>query len=195
MGISVVDAYNRTGLTVTPENDILMSSLVDATLAVLENYLDRKLTYDVQTETFLYTHGCKFQVDRYPIEHVTHVSMNAKHEVHHLTGTVIFWHDVVGTNLSVTYSGGYRVLPADLELAYWLTFDNLYSQASGGTSGAGSGFGGGEVSSISVPDVGTVRFSTSSVTTDIGSDGTGIASLVIPAVGIAILQPYRRMKA
>jgi hypothetical protein len=92
------------------------------------------------------------------------------YHVHKLFGRLELKNYNRSDDLYVKYSGGYVVFPADLELALWGIFDATFASIDKAMSGegitGGSGTGYGDISSINIPDVGTVSFaSTASSTT------------------------------
>lgn len=179
-------AYIRTGLTQDPANDLLLEASLDATLAAVENYLDRYLLYDVDNIEMLEVHYGALNLRRYPIDVVTSMIPAIPHQVHNGAGMILLKHRTVMDRIEVTYSGGYKILPADLELALWLTFDALWALQSGGTGGAVAA---GTVESVTISGVGTVRYATGgSSSVDTGLSGTS----TIPDTAIGLLRAYRR---
>ena len=90
---------------------------------------------------------------------------------------------------TVTYSGGYKVLPPDLELALWAIFDAVWS-ATPGAGKVGTATAGGVIKSLSAPDIGTVQFFDPN--SSAGSAAGGVMGGLIPASALGILDLYRR---
>ena len=187
-------AYSRMGTTPTPALDIQYQSSMDTALDVIETYLDRKLLYAVDQDEILRSHTFGYGVKRYPIEEINSVvSENNGPQLTDIdfntnTGVVIFnngWH---GQHVQINYSGGYQAIPAGLEFAVWAVFDTIEALNSAG----GGGLAAGEVESVTVPDVGTVRFSKGDTATTSG--GVGFGGL-IPDEVIPLLSNYSRLSA
>jgi hypothetical protein len=89
----------------------------------------------------------------------------------------------------VSYSGGYKVLPLDLEAALWMLFDGAYGVVGGG---GGAIVGAGDISSITVPDVGTVRFNEGQAANGSAASAGGGGFFNDP---FALLALYRRIMA
>ena len=156
---------------------------------------DTAAVYDSQTRKLL--------LDRYPVVSVNSITPkgsgsalldSSSYHIHDWAGMVIFLGTPFFDELDIDYTGGYQTLPADLELALWIIFDAmwpLYSANSGGGGGAGAGGVPGAISSISVPDVGTLRFDTGSSGSGTGG-GAGAVGLIASSA-INLLEPYRRI--
>ncbi len=183
MTIDLATAYLRTGITVSPTEDIRLMGNINVTLAVVENYLDRKFLYDSEKDIFRHTHGRTLKLRRYPVDAVIKTSVSiGKHQVHYELGTIQLHGQRIIEQVEVEYTGGYKVLPADLEFALWAVFDQFNAQVAGST-----GLAAGAIESVTVSDVGTVRFAGGA--TDSGSAG-GVSA--IPEMALSLLQPYRR---
>lgn len=198
-------AYARTGLDETPENDALLTGVMTATVAVVEMWLNRKLQYAVESESFPMVYApTTLTLRRYPLEEITGIyfagdqmslpitpgnyRLTQRFVADPETGLLFFPSPLARNSITVQYTGGYVEFPPDLELALWLVFDKVYAD---GFGGGGSGGTVGEVSSITVPDVGTVRFATAtSVSIDAASSGDYNGMIPISAMGI--LNLYRR---
>lgn len=195
MAIDLATAYVRSGITQkTPENNALLTEVLNISLAALENYLDRKFIFDGQAESFYYTHFQDYPLDRYPVENVSAIyadgrPLNVRYKVHRTTGILKLDHHVFERELRIVYTGGYRVVPADLEAALWATFQEFLVMVQGQYATTT-----GEIDSVTVQDVGTVRFSNNS------SFGTGGSlsnpnSGPIPESAAFLCRPYRRFSA
>lgn len=194
MTIDLATAYDKTGLTESAENDALLQATMDTTLAILENYLDRKLEYATETDSFYYTHRHSLDLDRYPVETIDSITSEGdavnEYKVKATAGEMLLPRNVISKEVDVTYTGGYETFPADLETAYWLTFLQVYNT----TEGGGTTVNVNGISSITIPDVGTIRYDTSSSS----SSSSGTSSSVpghafIPELALAILGAYRRL--
>ena len=165
---------------------------LDTALAVAESYCDRKFMYATDSATFTHNHSGVLQVMRYPIERVSSVSRDAGAsnitDYHFVadTGQIVFDHYHRQHEITVAYVGGYKVLPADLLLALWGIFGNVYADL---TQSGGGAVGGQAINSITIPDVGTIRYEASGAA---GGAGAGAANGLIDNVTAALLSFYRR---
>lgn len=186
-------ATARTRLTTSP-GDAIIQVGIDTAIAVAERYCDRNFLYKSETARFYYYTGEALHLPRYPIEQVASTTgmNNATYKVHHTSGQLEFAGQVHFEEATVTYAGGYRVLPADLELALWLIFDNVMASLDPAAGGASVG-GVGAITSISVPDVGTIRMDVGGAAASAATGGAAFG--MIPAYSVALLDPYRYMKA
>lgn len=200
MAYDLGTAYARTGLTQNGTNDTALMGALNAALAMVEQYLDRLILFEVMNVEVLKVRGGSIQVSRFPIERVQSIRLGSDAgsgpmfgvgslEIHNATGTLLFMAPITARNVTILYAGGYRILPADLELALWATFDAaLAAQADGG--GATAGGTAGPIESVTLQGVGTVRFASGSSSSGSGGSGVDSASL-IPAWARSILWPYR----
>lgn len=194
MSLTLEAAYTRTGLEpVNAQNDAILEMAMNTALAVVENYLDRKITFDSSEDKFYYNHHTSFALDRYPIEQINDIgadgrNFSGRYKVHRETGIIVMPQYSFSEEVVIRYTGGYRVLPADLESAFWLIFDGQYSiQMGGGATTSGT------IDSITVSDVGTIRFDngTSGSSSGGGNDSVGFLTDDV----ISLLRPYRRYSA
>jgi len=163
----------------------------ETALALMGNYCDRRFPQVVDVlEFFTHITGLTIPLIRYPLVSITSIVDNNGTNIsayHIAAQRGIINLDVRGTfhELIVTYTGGYAEgeYPADLLSAFYSTFDQEFA-AVGGSSGAGS-----VIQSVTVQDVGTVRFDTGSSS---GSNDGG--SVFLPASAVAILSDYKRYK-
>lgn len=98
-----------------------------------------------------------------------------------------------GRGFVLAYSGGYDPLPADLEAALWMVFDNVWNSTPGWGMPAGAGgSGSGAVRSFSIDGM-SIGYDTGSS----GSSGAGRAEAygMIPASAAGILDFYRAESA
>ena len=181
MAFDLATAKLRAPSLVVP--DLVIQGYLDAALAVAERYCGRSFLYKAETARFYYWLGAALQLPRFPVEQVTTVTglaaNQASWKLHHLAGQVEFGQQIYSPEIAVTYAGGYRILPPDLELALWLIFDSVVSASQGGGS-----IGAGAITSISVPDVGTIRMEGSK-----GASGANNAGL-LPSSSIDLLSRY-----
>ena len=182
-------AKTRLSITGTTQDALLQVGL-DTAVAIAENYCKRQFKYAAEVAHYYYADTGVLFVSRYPIEQVQSVvsSKNTRaltdYKVNKSAGMIMFKGHAVGEQIDVTYAGGYKTFPADLELALWLIFDDVWDQL----TNAGSGNTGG-IAGITIPDVGTIRY-------DTGSSSSGnINAGLIPANGIAILDNYIAQRA
>jgi hypothetical protein len=168
MSFDIESARKRVGV---PDGDTskdaeLVASM-NAALAIAENYCDRKFLYKEETANFYYDVTGKYSLKRYPIDEIIEIVDSdgniPPYKVHRQVGHIILKNYNFADELSITYKAGYYPLPADLELALWGIFDAAYASISRAMSGNGMGTGAsnvGAISSINIPDVGTVSFNT-----------------------------------
>jgi len=174
--------------------DALITSTLATSLAVAELYCNRKFSYAAERATFTHPHGEALQLSRFPIEQVVSVNgdnnqamATGKYHVINNTGQIILDGSAYGHRIIVDYAGGYKTLPDDLILALWGIFDAVYAASSnvGNATPAGSA----AIQSITIPDVGTVRYESGGAAS--GASGAGGAAGIIPAVSAMILNLYR----
>ena len=169
MSFDLKSARVRVGLNADDASkDPQIIGAIDASLAIAENYTDRHFVW-VRDEiaSFYYNATNRYSLKRYPIEEVTEILDSdgnfPDYKVHHLLGRIELKNYNRAEELRIKYTAGYRVFPADLELALWGIFDATFSSIDKAMSGegisGGSGTGYGDISSITIPDVGTVAFS------------------------------------
>jgi len=164
----------------------------DAALGVAERYCDRKFLFAHETVVVTHLTGNVISIPRYPVEDVYSayseqgVSLPDYHLVRNV-GHVVFDGLPGGHQIAIEYVGGYKTLPADLELALWMIFDQVWASSSAG-AGAGASSGSGAISRITVPDVGSISFDTGASPV---SGGAAMGGL-IPPMAAGILDLYRR---
>lgn len=191
MALDLATAYTKCNLEQTPENDVKVTDALNISIAVVENFLDRKFTFDSQAESFYYNRYEDYPLDRYPVENISEIladgnALNIKHKIHRETGILKLDHHVFNRELKIVYTGGYRVLPADLEAAVWSTFQRYIGWETNG---------GGEsqpIDSVTIQDVGTVRFSSPESAI---SASNNLQSGALPESAVYLLTPYRRISA
>ena len=171
-------------------NAALIQTAFDTALAVAERYCDRQFLYAADKATFVHPFAPALQLSRYPLEQIVTVTGDNSASItdYHMeagTGRVVLDSWAHGHQIKVDYAGGYKTLPADLELALWMVFDTIWAQVS--SPGGGGGAAAGGISSVSIPDVGTLRFDTGATPV---SGGAGMGGL-IPSMAESILDLYR----
>ncbi len=164
-------------------NDATMDPLVqlalDSALAVAEKYCDRQFAYRADVARFYNFGGDTLFLPRYPIEAVFATNgLPDSIEIHHRLGTIEIGSYVTASDIRVDYSGGYRVFPPDLELAFWGIFDTIYPTLSGATPAA--------VESVTIPDVGTIRYAK-------GNNGSTSIDANVLGAYYSVLETYRRL--
>lgn len=175
-------AKTRLGITGTAQDTQLQNAL-DIALAWAENYCDRYFMYQGQEEVFTHYHGPTLSLKRYPIE-----SINPNLPDNHFDGNsgIVYLHNhITDHQIIVDYFGGYKTLPADLEMALWGIFDSAWaSVTSAGTAPAG----GGAIKAIS-SDSQRIEYDTS------GGAVVGVDPVSgLPTLAASILNNYVRRK-
>lgn len=189
MAFDLTTAKARLGIA-DASKDAKIQGALDAALAIAETYCGRRFMHATETAVFTHPKGSVLQLSRFPIDGITSVqdgsgvNVSVKYHTVFTTGQLIFDGNVGHHQVLVSYSGGYATLPADLELALWALFNETYSASD---TSAGTSSVGGTISSVSVPDVGTIKFDTGSSS----SSGAGGAQGIIPGISLAILELYR----
>jgi len=180
-----------------PSKIALLQPALDAAQAIAERYCDRWFDEADETEEIIPVHLGAVQVKRYPIATVASITaahggvIGEKH-IDKPAGLIYLDGGIGSHDVSVTYHGGYATLPPDLELALWLIFDGIWPQFNlPVTGGAVTPGGTGAIASVSIPDVGTIRFDNGSSASS-SAGGAGAAVGFIPATAVSLLEPYRR---
>lgn len=180
----IATARVKTGLTaVDTTNDVALQVSMDSALALIEKYCDRHFLYQEQTDSFIRP-TYRASLSRYPIESIKNVIGNAYKEVNKLSG-VIELHSTEKAH--VTYNGGYKTLPADLELAFWAVFASVNDAL----SSTGATLSGG-LKKLQITGVGSIDYDTSSGG---ATSGGGAFGGMIPEVAMSILDLYVRESA
>jgi hypothetical protein len=165
--------------------DTAIQTALNTSLELAEKYCDRFFLYAAQRARFYYTRAESYSLTRYPIDQVTSISTSAAHKVHHVAGMIEFPGYVFDEELTIEYTGGYKVLPNDLELALWMLFDKVWSNISG--TGGGAPVGG--IRSFRVGDI-SLGFDTGAAASSASSQGA-FGGLIDP-IAAGILNLYRR---
>ncbi len=191
MTFNLLGAKARKGISpADPTQDAVLQVSLDTAKALAEMYCNRKFDYAAETATFHFPYTQTLQLNRYPLEQVVSVADSkgallaaGNYQVILGVGQIKSAGWLSDTSMDVTYAGGYRVLPADLEFAMWSIFDQVY----GASTASGGSPTGQVVNSITVPDVGTIRYETGGA--NVGGSGSAVG--MIPATSISILNLYR----
>jgi hypothetical protein len=188
----LADAKVRLGILAgDTTKDVDITNALNVALAVAENYCHRNFMFKAQTDTFYRNNTNVLQASRPPIATVVSLWRDgalvdaSQYDVHNSAGEILLRSVVVGSTYTLKYTGGYNPLPADLEMALWLVFDEVWAGMQGGGV-----VGAGEISSITIPDVGTVRFSEGVQSGTPSGSASGMLS-----DPFTILAFYRRMLA
>jgi hypothetical protein len=179
-----------------PGQIALIQPLLDTAKSLAETYCNRKFDLADEVEVLVPVFANTLSLRRYPLDDVSSIVQA------HGAGNVAEWHLnkdaglvymhgwLASHEVTVTYKGGYAVLPADLELALWFVFHDLWAMTPGAGISLGSSVGGvGAISKINVPDVGTVTFASGSAETS--SRGGAMGGAIQP-IAAGILNLYRR---
>jgi hypothetical protein len=173
--------------------DAEINAAKDSAFALMGNYCDRIFLDDDGAdveEQFTHRVGKSLNLKRYPIIAITSIvddksqAFTAYHEEPD-TGVIHLDEHRAFHQVTVTFSGGYDedALPPDLLMAFYSVFDQEYALGEGGVVSAS-----GEIQSVTVADVGTVRYTTSS------SDSSSDSGAFLPDRTKSILEAYMRFK-
>lgn len=193
MSWDLVTAYTRTGLTVNPANDAILTGEMAATISIVEAYLQRRVLFVHVTEEITLDDSNRHIVAAYPIDQVFtplyHYNDGAtknipKKQINHRRGIVHV--DVKPGPKNIEYWGGYKPadVPLDLEMALWFTFESVRSINAGAAPAAGN------IKKISIAGVGALDYNTAGTPTSTAAAGFGGT---IPATAVGILDLYRRI--
>jgi hypothetical protein len=100
-------------------------------------------------------------------------------------GTIELHRDTFIEEAQLDYAGGYQDYPGDLLLALWGMFDVVWPSVRGQASVSS-----GEIESVTIPDVGTVRFATGNSG---GSSGSNSGDRGVYGPFVSVLEFYRRL--
>lgn len=143
MAFDLATARVRIGLAANDTSkDALLTPALQAALFFAEKYCDRKFKSALESEEFIHFNECEVQLCRYPIASVGLVDRDGSSITnYHLDsklGRIVFDSRVTAHVLTIDYSGGYSVLPDDLEMALWRLFDTSWIIISGSTESGGT---------------------------------------------------------
>lgn len=193
-GLTIEQLRVRVGLLATDATkDTLIDQAFAGALDAIEVYLDRKLTLDVYTETLTHFFGAVASLRAYPLAmdpltyepvvSIQEAGMALPFHADVETGLVHFDGYIRRHAIKIDYTGGYDTLPSGLMIAMLMAFDVMWSSVNGGGA-----VGSGVVSRITVPDVGTISYSTGG-----GGGVTGYNDVgLLPSTVVSMLEPYRR---
>jgi len=158
--------------------------------ALMGNYCDRTFPLGIDVvEQFTHKVGLALALKRYPVDTVTSILDQDDKEFtdYHIepdTGIVHLDFRCAFHQVFVTFTGGYDEdeLPADLLMAFYAVFDQEWAIYEGGAVSSS-----GEISSISVVDVGTIRYDTNAADTSGEGD-------YLPDRAKSLLMSYMRQK-
>jgi hypothetical protein len=169
-------AKTRLGITGTTQDAIITAAL-NAAVAMAERYCDRLLAYSVDSVTFNHFVGDTLFLPRYPIEAIISTTGLPDYLTHFSLGMLELEASTAIETATIQYSAGYRVYPGDLEMALWGIFDCIYPAMSGSTTSA--------IDSVTIPDVGTIRY----------ASNKGLAGVDANVLGAynTLLETYRRV--
>ena len=196
MTFLLADAKARKGiLPADTTKDLFLQVALDTALALAEAYTNRRFMYAAETATFHYPFGQSLQLNRYPLEQVVSITVPGQTAIAANQYQVILGAGQIKSlgwlsakQIDVVYAGGYKVLPADLQLALWMMFDAIWASMPGGGLAVGGVSSADVIKRISLPDVGSIDLDTSSAK---NSSGSGAAGGLIPFGAAAILNLYR----
>lgn len=180
-GFGLAEGAARLGIT-DGSKDAEINSALSASLGIVEAFLDRKLVHGDETEYFYDVRGHTIQLRRYPVDYVISASKSYA-ELDKEKGLIHFDGIGSGHEIKVVYSGGFCPIPAAILTGLWSVFDNVYQMVDGSAGGTVTA---GAISSLSIPDVGTIKYAT--------GGASAVASNPLTSVAY-ILEPFRRWQS
>lgn len=204
MAFNLATAKARLGLPADDTSqDVQLTTALNVSLAMAENYCDRRFAFVREVARFPLNNWPQLLVRRYPIARVYalrlppdgHEADVSELQLHHEHGIVYMrgcgWGGAYRTSdaVELDYEGGFKVLPADLEFALWLVFDQVWSSTPGMGLPAGSTTADGAVRSFSIDGM-SIGYDTAAAQGNAGGGGAS-AWGAIPAWAIAVLDLYR----
>ncbi len=198
----IATAKTKLGIVGTLQDTQLQAAL-DTALAIAEKYCDRKFMYAAETASFYMVKAQALKLYRYPVEQIVSITDTSggttfgtdTYKAHLASGTILFdgWHSA--REVDVSYAGGYKTLPADLELALWDVFSSVWSLTPGWGASAGTGAPvAGAIKSITVPDVGKIDYDLSGGAAAGSGAGAGAGGYLTP-VAVMLLDKYKAESA
>ncbi len=122
--------------------DSQINTAMGGALSFAERYCNRQFIKKTESVKFVHFFNNNLQLSRYPIESVIKISSGTSQissfHVDEKLGVLTFENNICSHELIVDYTGGYEVLPADLEMALWRLFDSCWA-IMGGSGGATGG--------------------------------------------------------
>jgi len=183
-------------------HDLALGLDLKVALTIIETYLDRIIAKRPVSEEYDHHFGT-ISLQNTPLDGAVQVTIDGvpqtdystygQHGMVYLTRAGSFdanyVHDWASfKQVEITYFAGYDPIPDDLAYAIVLTAAGIHAASGGGGAVAGM-----EISSMSVPDVGTIRYSSTGGAS--GGDAGGGAFGPIPQGALSILGLYRRLRA
>ena len=194
MAFDLETAKNRLNITDASKDDEIQLA-IDTSLSVAENYCDRKFLFSTEEEYFIFKTNESFALVRYPIDKINSTENESGqpvtdnfYEIDADAGLVRFAKGYPNQSFKVNYDGGYKVLPLDLELAFWSIFDKIWAMTQSSTGG---GVVVGGIESVAITGVGSVKYSSGST----GDDAIGSDNSLISSMAYSVLKKYVRVLA
>lgn len=196
MAWDLATAHAKTGLAPGLSDDVLTAAMSTA-LAIAERYCDRLFLQKQEQVRFYDISQRAIQLPRYPVESVddTYPSLNDyAHHLHRGGGKIMFHGQPFFEELRITYTGGFKNLPEDLEFALWQIFGLLWSTSFDPTAGTGGGatIALGAVKRKTIVGVGSIEYETGGASSSGGDSVAADWSSALPGATQAILDLYRR---
>jgi hypothetical protein len=201
MAFNLATAKDRLGIPADDTSrDAQITGALNVSLAMAEKYCDRRFAFVREVARFPLNNWPQLLVRRYPIVRVYALRLPpngqeadvSELQVHHEHG-IVYMCGCGGYRttdaVELDYEGGFKVLPADLEFALWLVFDQVWSTTPGMGLPAGSTSADGAVRSFSIDGM-SIGYDTSAAQGNAGGGGAS-AWGAIPAWAIAVLDLYR----
>lgn len=181
-------ARTRQGLADTDTtHDASINLCLSLALAVVETYLDRKLGYLEDDKHIVYAGNYDALVRRYPIESVKSIT-NHSGAIRFDARRGLVYVGACAQDMEIVYTGGYKLadLPQELLFVIWKLFDDHAGDFGLPVAKISAG---GTIQSITVPDVGQIRYS------DAGSSAAGDAQGLLSAMMRGVLDRFRAESA
>lgn len=189
--VPIEDLRVRIGLDpADASRDADITAASNLALSMMANYCDRYFDQVVgDEESFTHLRAETAALKRYPIVEVTAIedqdarAITTTYHLGRYTGTIHFDGHVRFHEMKVTFTGGYAEgeFPDDLLYAYYQIFDQQMEAIDSGTSPSAA-----NISSVTVADVGTVRYNADSIPTPEMGGG------FLPPTARSILDYYKR---
>lgn len=176
-------ATAKTMLGIAPGDttqDAALTSVMDRLIGELEDLLGRGLLLKSTTETFYHVGSRQLRLNRYPIERVDSPACRI---VHHRAGWIELDQGLAPDGaVTVTYTGGFKVLPAALERCLWEILHVVWGGVDHTTglpvAGQGGGTvlqGSGDISSVTIDGM-TLRYDVGSTVAGGGGESAAAAA-------------------
>lgn len=198
----IATAKTKLGIVGTLQ-DVQLQAAIDTALAIAEKYCDRKFMYAAETASFYMVKAQSLKLYRYPVEKITSITDPSggttfgtdTYKANLNDGVLVFdgWHSA--REIDVSYAGGYKTLPADLELALWDIFNSVWSATPGWGATVGAvAPASGAIKSITLPDVGKIDYDISGGAAAGSGAGSGAGGYITP-VAVLLLDKYKAESA